>query len=266
MKDDEHPTLPGMDRSKRVKPEDAYDDTARGHVGAPHAKTEESRDAAIKVLPKAGAQRCRVWEYIDEQGDEGATPDEVSAALSIPVTSAGPRCYELRALGRIIKTANRRKTRAGGTSRVHLAVQPDDWTDKRKDWPSPATPNALQRMRGRIKELEVAAELASAEVAPAAARVPSLGAFPGTRLTCRGFPSRGGGATQHESSPWLGRPPKGGGPRPRNLRRCRTACSRSASGSASSACRCWRRWPSRPTSLRAPWAASPPGEPACSAR
>jgi len=100
-----------------------YDDTARGFVGVPHAKTETSKITAKAMLPKVAHQRRRVFEYIHAQGARGATPHEVSDALELPTNSAGPRVCELREMGKIIKVNERRPTSAGGTSRVHVAVE-----------------------------------------------------------------------------------------------------------------------------------------------
>lgn len=103
-----------------------YDDTRRGFVGVPHAGTETSIEAARKMAPRAQAQRRKVFEFIHAQGGHGATPHEVSDALHIPTNSAGPRVVELREAGKIIKTPDRRPTRAGGTSRVYV-VAGDSW-------------------------------------------------------------------------------------------------------------------------------------------
>lgn len=128
----DQPTLPGMDRRPELKPElrkrkrrrrTAYDDTARGFVGLPHAKTVASKAAAEAMLPRAGRQRQRVYEYVHALGGQGATPDEVSEALDIPTTSAGPRFYELRNAGLLFKVDERRPTRAGGSATVHVAVE-----------------------------------------------------------------------------------------------------------------------------------------------
>ena len=122
---DNQPALPGMERTppRAPEPRAPYDDTARGYVGVAHAGTEASKDAAVKMLAKVEKQRRRVLDHLRVAGWTGKTADEVSAELNIPTTSAGPRLFELREAGQAVKVADRRKTRAGGTAQVNVAIE-----------------------------------------------------------------------------------------------------------------------------------------------
>lgn len=108
------------DDSKRRLP---YDDTDKGWVGVPHAKTETSKAAAEKMKHKVSTLRRRCFEFVHARGAYGGTPHEASDSFNMPTNSIGPRFCELRELGKIIKTPDTRPTRTGGRSRVHIAVE-----------------------------------------------------------------------------------------------------------------------------------------------
>jgi predicted ArsR family transcriptional regulator len=100
----------------------SHDDTARGFVGVPHAKTETSKEAAESMVTKVGTQRYRVWEFVHEQGAHGATSQEIEEGLSLSGNAVRPRLVELRAAGKVIKVNNTRETASGRRARVHVAV------------------------------------------------------------------------------------------------------------------------------------------------
>jgi hypothetical protein len=112
---------------KRTEPRRGYDDTARGWVGVPHAKTETSKDAAKKIAPRAHTLRREVLELVHARGGRGATAYEVADALKRPVSSIVARFYELRKMGLLIKNNEARLTPNGGRSRVHIA---EGWGDE----------------------------------------------------------------------------------------------------------------------------------------
>jgi len=99
-----------------------FDDTARGYVGTPHAKTSTSVDGAKLIRPRADSIRRQIWELMYSAGDHGLTPFEAAAELGLATNTAGPRFPELRAMGKAMKTDLTRETYNGGQSRVHVAI------------------------------------------------------------------------------------------------------------------------------------------------
>jgi hypothetical protein len=71
--------------------------------------------------PKAAtseAVRERVWSFIRTRGSEGATCDEVEAALGLPHQSVSARVYDLEKQNVLVDSGQRRKTRSGRKARV----------------------------------------------------------------------------------------------------------------------------------------------------
>ena len=62
----------------------------------PVGRTATSRSAARRVRPKAESQAARIWDYIQQQGDDGATDKEIQAALELDGNSQRPRRVWLR--------------------------------------------------------------------------------------------------------------------------------------------------------------------------
>lgn len=84
-------------------------------------KQETSRDAAEKIKQHTPQQRERVYRFVVEQGNNGATRDEIAAALQLSAQSATPRVLELINAGHLFETDQRRQTR-GGCSAVVLVA------------------------------------------------------------------------------------------------------------------------------------------------
>jgi hypothetical protein len=97
---------------------------------------DTSRLAAIDNYARSGSQRRRVLYELDEAELKGRTDYELHAALDILRTAAGTRRDELRKLGLVEKTDDRRPTDTGCTAVV--------WR---------ITP-AGQFVAGRLRELE----------------------------------------------------------------------------------------------------------------
>lgn len=66
------------------------------------------------------AQRAEVMNYVEACND-GATRDEISACLCLPIQSVTWRVRELLAAGRITESKNRRATRTGAKAFVLYA-------------------------------------------------------------------------------------------------------------------------------------------------
>lgn len=139
------------------------------YVGVPYIKGSSTSQAAAKSV-NAGNQRQRAWEFIASQGAHGATAQEVNKALGIK-HGCCTRVTELVRLGRIERTQRTRKTSTGRSAKIHVAIAPKDWVDKRSGWPCPTKgqtqqETAIWRRRAysvakkykealdRIKELE----------------------------------------------------------------------------------------------------------------
>lgn len=81
-----------------------------------------SRAAAVEAQPNAELQRARVLDFIRRQRD-GATRQEASLALGIPIQSICPRFDDLKKAGAIRDTGRTRKTTTGRAAEVWEAVK-----------------------------------------------------------------------------------------------------------------------------------------------
>jgi hypothetical protein len=89
----------------------------------PHENTATSTLAAIEIKPHAASLRDRVYAWIRQQGMQGATSDEVEAALGMIHQTASARVRELVKLGQLRKSGNTRKTRSGRHAEVLVATE-----------------------------------------------------------------------------------------------------------------------------------------------
>ena len=91
----------------------------------PHEQSETSLEAALDNL-KTGAgktQRERVHAYVNLQTHDGATDDEIEAALGMSHQTASPRRRELVLLEQLVNLGIRRRTRLGKPAWVHVCVE-----------------------------------------------------------------------------------------------------------------------------------------------
>lgn len=80
----------------------------------PFINDETSYMAALSVEQTADRLRAKVLNHIIDQGENGATDQEIQTALSMPSNSEGPRRWELSTkLGMVVDSGKRRLTRAG---------------------------------------------------------------------------------------------------------------------------------------------------------
>lgn len=93
-------------------------DTQTGRVSAntPNPSVAPATTPAAPV--KKEAVRHRVWSYIRSCGAQGATCDEVEAALGLPHQSVSARIYDLEKANVLVDCGDRRKTRSGRKARV----------------------------------------------------------------------------------------------------------------------------------------------------
>ena len=89
---------------------------------APHNGTETSRDAAESIGPHAGSLRSMILGFI-RKAENGATCDEVEAALSMSHQTASARIRELMQK-KLIYHDGQRKTRSGRMARIYFESKP----------------------------------------------------------------------------------------------------------------------------------------------
>jgi len=88
----------------------------------PHqAGSATSRAAAERSAPRQAGRRARVLAHITGQGTHGATRDELSAALDLPVHCLTSAVRKLLETGDITETTRTRLTRLGAPAAVLVA-------------------------------------------------------------------------------------------------------------------------------------------------
>jgi hypothetical protein len=88
----------------------------------PSNGTFTSDFAAESIAATAPLQRGRVLRFITDRGEHGATADEASRALDLPLQSATPRLWELRRMGMIRRSGAKRPTQSGRPAYVYIAT------------------------------------------------------------------------------------------------------------------------------------------------
>ncbi|MBB5045939.1 hypothetical protein HNR60_000674 [Rhodopseudomonas rhenobacensis] len=82
-----------------------------------------SQDAAVAIAPRAPRIRAVVFEEIAKH-PAGVTADEIAAALGMSVLTVRPRVSELRRLGEISATGDRRCNASGMTASTWRVAPP----------------------------------------------------------------------------------------------------------------------------------------------
>lgn len=77
-----------------------------------HRDDDTSEDAATTISSRVDTLRLRVLEAFRNRGP--MTPDEAAEVLGEGILAIRPRCTELKRLGCLRKTGNRRQNRTGG--------------------------------------------------------------------------------------------------------------------------------------------------------
>lgn len=88
------------------------------------AGSDTSELAAESVAEASSTLRERVYTLILSYGGYGATDDEVELRLKMRHQTASARRRELELTGRVVRTAERRRTSSGRTAAVYVAVAP----------------------------------------------------------------------------------------------------------------------------------------------
>lgn len=93
-----------------------------GDVGAPFQPgSDTSREAAIAKSSRIAEERTACYRAVIRAGARGLTWDECAETLGLPIAASG-RFTELVEMGLIVRTEQRRRTRAGRPAAVHVAA------------------------------------------------------------------------------------------------------------------------------------------------
>ena len=108
-----------------------------------------SKAAADRMIPHSGSIKRRVYQFLTERGNRGATDDEIEVQLRLKhqTASAGRRSLELA--GAVEKTDSKRPTRTGRLGYVYTAVPGANL----------AAPGRPRKPRGERCEVKVTAYL-----------------------------------------------------------------------------------------------------------
>ena len=89
-----------------------------------HAKgSETSREAALRITPRAGSLRHLVLGFIWSRGERGATDAEVEEALGLRHQTASARRRELVIGGFVRNSGEKRKTPSGCRASVWVLAK-----------------------------------------------------------------------------------------------------------------------------------------------
>ena len=116
----EERTLFSQSNQERDRPPDP--EPSR-HACLPHSGPDTSRAAAERICPVATAQAARVFHFIAQRGDEGATDHEVQAELGMTGDSERPRRWSLQRSGLIRDSGQRRKSPRGRQAIVWISTE-----------------------------------------------------------------------------------------------------------------------------------------------
>ncbi len=112
------PLLAGITPLSRYAPPD--DPCVARHGGA-----EESEQAFAQAVTHKETDYRRILAYVAEQGQQGATVEQVAVALGLRYTTASARCAELKhgERPRLVKNGQRRATTSGSAAAVLVAKE-----------------------------------------------------------------------------------------------------------------------------------------------
>tara|TARA_Y100001973_G_scaffold71778_1_gene104696 strand:+ start:1089 stop:1619 length:531 start_codon:yes stop_codon:yes gene_type:complete len=85
--------------------------------------SETSREAAEKQKTKAPTAIRKIYDFLLELGEDGATDDEIRTALGLLPSTAGARRRDLELMGGCRKTDRRRETSHGSSAVVYVAIE-----------------------------------------------------------------------------------------------------------------------------------------------
>lgn len=92
--------------------------------GAPFvAGSETSEEAAALIGPKAETLRMQVLKFLIDQGDDGATDEEIQDATGMGSNTERPRRRELEEANLVLKTYRIRRNRSKRRAAVYVATE-----------------------------------------------------------------------------------------------------------------------------------------------
>ncbi len=136
----------------------------------PYSKDGTSKEAAVRMVSKADAQRQKILGYIARVGT--ATCDEIEQALQLPHQSVSARINELNyAFKAIERTGKRRETRSGRWADLY-AIRKGEPQEPvlRKNWKDEA-----RKLRNQRDELLIKAKRLLSHVRVIIAETETLG-------------------------------------------------------------------------------------------
>ncbi len=89
---------------------------------APHNHTDTSKAAAKYIAITSQTKRERIYRLLCELGIEGATNEEMSRALGMPIQTVCGRVAELREEKRVVDSGRRRPGASGVNAKVWRAT------------------------------------------------------------------------------------------------------------------------------------------------
>lgn len=89
-------------------------------TAAYHGNNARSMEAHQSVIPHKEAMQAAILGYISRQEGLGATCDEIESVMGYTHQSASARVTELKALGKIVDSGLKRKTRSGRNATVYV--------------------------------------------------------------------------------------------------------------------------------------------------
>ena len=93
------------------------------NMPAPSNGTETSHLSALSWTPDSlNRLRRAVYDYILDQGEQGATDQEVQRALELPSQTECPRRWELVKGGLVKNSGKRRRTQSQRSAVVWMAI------------------------------------------------------------------------------------------------------------------------------------------------
>jgi hypothetical protein len=93
-----------------------------------------SAEAGLQIAARARVLRRKVYETIRILSPDGLTADETAQLLKESVLSVRPRVSELKALGLIVATGERRRNASGMSANVwRAAAVPEPRTERTED-------------------------------------------------------------------------------------------------------------------------------------
>ncbi len=123
--------------------------------------SETSIQAAEEISDDAISIRSRVYRFIEDRGDGGATDQEVQVSLSMNVCTEVPRRRELQLNGKVVDSGQRRLTMARKKAVVWMVSDVSPFKQSTRKTPS----QKLREAEKRIVQLESDNEMLRAQLA-----------------------------------------------------------------------------------------------------